>query len=130
MIHRNSRQYPNRFFTIGAEDRQRSRRCGEETPLSDEYDVSKMSDRRVRLRRNSNLRVWADPGGVLPVIDCRILNMTEDGAQVIGPHGAPLPDHFLLQMDSCRLVGEAEVVWRRDDVVGVRFVKAEALEQA
>ena len=98
--------------------------------MSDEYDGSKASDRRVRLRRNANLRVWADPGGVLPVIDCRIINMTEDGAQVIGPPGAPLPEKFLLQMDSCRVVGEAEVVWRRDDIVGVRFVKAEALEGA
>ena len=98
--------------------------------MSDEYDGSKATDRRNRLRRHANLRVWADPGGVLPVIDCRIINMTEDGAQVIGPSGAPLPERFMLQMDSCRVVGEAEVVWRRDDIVGVRFVKAEALERA
>lgn len=97
--------------------------------MSEEYDGSKDSNRRTRLRRPANLRVWADPGGVLPVIDCRIVNMNEDGAQVIGPRDAPLPERFMLQMDSCRVVGEAHVVWRRDDIVGVRFAKAVAFER-
>jgi hypothetical protein len=84
------------------------------------------SERRVKARRNVNLRVWADPGGVLPVVDCRIIDISDEGAQVVSVKGIALPDVFTMQVDSSRLLGEAHVVWRKRDSVGVRFAKQKA----
>jgi invasion protein IalB len=68
-----------------------------------------------------NSPAWADPGGVLPVIDCKILDLSETGARVALPAGVELPDLFQLQIDSSRILGPAEVVWRDQHQVGVRF---------
>lgn len=66
--------------------------------------------------------VWADPGGILPVIDCKVLDISEGGARVAAIRGQQLPDAFALQVDSSRIVGEAHVVWRTETAVGVKFV--------
>jgi hypothetical protein len=79
------------------------------------------SERRVKGRRHVNSPAWADPGGVLPVIDCKILDLSETGARVAMPSGVELPDVFQLQIDSSRILGAAEVVWRESHQVGVRF---------
>ena len=88
------------------------------------HEGAKELDRRVKARKAANVRAWADPGGVLPVIDCRIVDISADGAQVVGPAGHELPEAFILAMDSSRIVGEAHVIWRRGEFVGVKFVKA------
>ena len=80
------------------------------------------SDRRSRRRKTVNSPAWADPGGILPVIDCRIVDLTEDGARVIAPAGIDMPEIFQLQIDSSRILGAAEVIWRENNHVGVRFL--------
>ena len=85
-------------------------------------DAYALKDRRNRARRPVQLAVWADPGGILPVIDCKVIDISEDGAQVVPLRGKELPDAFALQVDSSRIVGEAHVVWRGDHSVGVKFV--------
>jgi len=89
--------------------------------LNHGYDGSKPSDRRLALRRPSGASVWADPGGVLPAIDCRVINISEKGAQVVARSGQPLPDRFQLQIEHSRILGDAEVVWRNGAVAGVKF---------
>ena len=79
-------------------------------------------DRRARKRKAINSLAWADPGGILPVIDCRIVDLTEDGARVVVPPGVEMPAIFQLQIDSSRILGAAEVVWRDNNHVGVRFL--------
>ena len=79
-------------------------------------------ERRKKRRRATRLRAWADPGGVAPVVDCLIVDVSEDGASVAPLHGAELPDAFHLQVDRANPVGEAEVVWRKGRAVGVRLV--------
>ena len=81
------------------------------------------AERRIKPRRASTLRAWADPGGVLPVIDCRVLDISETGARVTPMVGVELPDHFTLQVNSSTIVGEARVVRRTETFVGVEFVK-------
>ena len=80
-------------------------------------------DRRVGKRRATNLSAWADPGGAWPVIDCRILDLTPEGARVASATGHELPDVFQLRADSTRVIGAVEVVWRHANQVGVRFVE-------
>jgi hypothetical protein len=80
------------------------------------------SDRRTQRRRAINSPAWADPGGILPVIDCRLVDFTDDGARVVAPPGVDMPAIFQLQIDSSRILGAAEVIWREHNHVGVRFL--------
>ena len=84
--------------------------------------MEELGDRRRAKRKAYRSSAWADPGGILPVIDCRIVNLTEDGARVIAPPGVEMPQVFQLQIDSSRILGAAEVMWREDNHVGVRFL--------
>jgi hypothetical protein len=82
---------------------------------------SRGAERRVNARVRSNTRVWADSGGVVPVVDCKILDLSETGAQLLVLQEVELPQHFQLQHDSSRILGTVEVVWRKENRVGVRF---------
>ena len=79
--------------------------------------------RRKGGRRATRVRAWADPGGIAPVIDCVIVDVSEEGAAVAALDGAALPDTFCLQVDRTHPVGEAKVVWRKGNAVGVRLAK-------
>ena len=79
-------------------------------------------ERRRAKRKTFHSPAWADPGGILPVIDCKIVNLTEDGARLIAPTGVEMPQIFQLQIDSSRILGAAEVMWRNENQIGVRFL--------
>jgi hypothetical protein len=89
--------------------------------LDNAYDGTKYTDRRGQPRRHSGASVWADPGGVLPVIDCKIVDISADGAMVRSMRGGPLPDRFILQHEAGNVLGEAEVMWREGSVAGVKL---------
>ncbi len=90
---------------------------------TDMVDKPKEEERRQKDRRRINTAAWADPGGILPVIDCKIIDFTEDGAKVTAPAGTVLPDVFALQIDNSRILGDAQVIWRAEGAVGVRFLR-------
>jgi hypothetical protein len=79
-------------------------------------------ERRRRERRPTHSPAWADPGGILPVIDCKILDLSDGGARVSSALGVEIPDLFQLQIDSQRILGSVEVVWRGYRQVGVKFL--------
>lgn len=81
----------------------------------------KQQERRAKTRHPVNLRVWADPGGVKTVVDCRVTNISDDGAMVASVKGEELPDIFTIQVEPTKGFGEARVVWRARQSVGVRF---------
>jgi hypothetical protein len=76
-------------------------------------------DRRRERRRATRLRAWADPGGVAPVVDCVIHDLSEGGANVAAANGRALPDAFRLELDATMPLGEARVVWRNGAAAGV-----------
>lgn len=80
------------------------------------------AERRRRIRRPMQSQAWADPGGILPVVDCRIVDVSDGGARVSAAAGVDVPDVFLLQIDSQRILGAVEVVWRGHRQVGVKFL--------
>ena len=87
-------------------------------------DFSGDNDRRGKDRKIQNIRAWADPGGVLPVVDCQILDISDGGAQVRPVKiDVEMPDAFTLQIDASRNFGEVKVVWRGERSVGVKFAK-------
>ncbi|WBJ98906.1 PilZ domain-containing protein [Methylocystis parvus] len=77
-------------------------------------------DRRAAPRLKSFSDVWADPGGMEPAIPCRVIDISTTGAKIDSPHGT-LPDQFVLTVGHARHV--AQVVWRRQTMVGVEFQK-------
>jgi hypothetical protein len=77
--------------------------------LDEIEDFSGDKNRRDKNRRIENVRAWADPGGVLPVVDCQ--------------KNVEMPDAFILQIDNTRNLGEVNVVWRDERSVGVKFAK-------
>jgi hypothetical protein len=81
-------------------------------------------NRRRQPRRRARMRAWADPGGVAPVVDCMVLDVSEGGASVIAVNGADLPDVFELQLDGRRSMGKAQVAWRSGVAVGVKLEKS------
>jgi hypothetical protein len=81
-------------------------------------------NRRRHPRRRARMRAWADPGGVAPVVDCVVLDVSEGGASVIAVNGADLPDAFELQLDARKTMGQAQVAWRDGAAVGVKLDKA------
>lgn len=91
--------------------------------MDNTFDGTKDSDRRRAYRRPCEVSVWADPGGVLPVIDCKILDISDQGAKVRSMRGGALPDRFLLQHETTSILGKAQVVWRSGNTVGVKIEK-------
>jgi len=97
-----------------------------EASLDEIDDFSGDSERRQKNRTIENVRAWADPGGILPVVDCQILDISEGGARVTPVKNIEMPDAFILQIDSSRNLGEVNVVWRDERSVGVKFAKPRA----
>ena len=89
--------------------------------MDNAFNGTKETDRRKKTRRHSGASIWADPGGVLPVIDCKILDISDEGAMVRAMRGGALPDRFILQHETFNILGEAEVIWRNGNVVGVKI---------
>lgn len=79
-------------------------------------------DKRKKPRRQSKDPAWADPGGILPVIDCQIVDISDSGAKLKVEDAEAMPSVFQLQVDSTRVFGNVEVVWRRGSEVGVVFL--------
>lgn len=88
---------------------------------SDEDSVR--GDRRNTDRKQTRIRGWADPGGVAAPADCLILDLSPTGARVASVGNKPLPDTFTLLSDARSPLGEARVVWRGENMVGVNFEK-------
>ena len=78
-------------------------------------------ERRRRIRRAVKARVVASANGGQPG-PCELVDMTADGARVATAPGSATPANFDLRIDDLRRLGEAEVVWRKGDEVGVRFL--------
>jgi hypothetical protein len=105
--------------------RRRRANAAEAVSLIDSYDNPFLKDRNRRnhSRRRTRLRAWADPGGVAPVYDCVVLDVSEGGASLMSVTGAELPDRFELQLDTHSKIGQAEVAWRKGAAVGVKLDK-------
>ena len=80
-------------------------------------------NRRRHPRRRTRIRAWADPGGVAPVFDCVVLDVSAGGASVMSVTGVDLPDKFELQLDNRSKMGQAKVAWRKGAAVGVKLDK-------
>jgi hypothetical protein len=96
-----------------------------ETSVADFYEVTGRDDKRGQTRKPTRISAWGDPDGAAPAIDCLIIDLSDDGAQLVSVTGAPLPDKFTLQVARCE-IAKASIVWRTDRSVGVKFLRVKA----
>ena len=54
------------------------------------YPLLEDRNRRTYRRRATRVRAWADPGGVAPVVDCLVTDVSEGGASVVAIVGGEL----------------------------------------
>jgi len=92
----------------------------------DDHDRSAREERRNATRRPTRIRAWADPGGTSAPADCVIVDLSEEGAMVSSADDRPLPENFALLNDANSKLGDATVMWRDGESVGVRFKKRNA----
>lgn len=60
-------------------------------------------------------------GSLSRTYDCTLRNTSADGALLLVPDSVGVPETFLLYVESDGTRRPAEVVWRLDDRIGVRF---------
>jgi hypothetical protein len=77
-------------------------------------------ERRIATRLKSFTEAWADPGGFETAVPCRVMDISMMGAK-IECQGAVLPENFVLHIGAAKHL--AQVVWRRQTLVGVAFQK-------
>jgi PilZ domain len=81
-----------------------------------------MVDQRTGIRKDTSLngRILLDGGTAMP---CVLANVSATGAKISLPRPAELPDTFHLQADDLDLDVQAEIVWHREEQLGVRFLR-------
>ena len=92
--------------------------------MADDEHSDAKADRRGKERKATRIRAWADPGGVAAAADCLIVDMSLEGARVESVGDAPLPESFTLLNDAKSEFGAAKVMWRTQNMVGVKFESA------
>jgi hypothetical protein len=91
--------------------------------MVDHFEMSGRDNRRSEPRKRTRIRAWADPGGIAPVVDCLVVDVSKEGARIASVSGVPLPDSFTLSDDSKSEMGAATVKWRTGNEVGVKLDK-------
>jgi PilZ domain len=92
-----------------------------ERHVADHFEMTARDNRRNEPRKRARIRAWADPGGVAPVVDCVIVDVSKDGARIASVSGTPLPSSFTLADGAKSEIGAATVMWREGNEVGVKF---------
>jgi hypothetical protein len=60
---------------------------------------------------------------------CRVVNISADGAAIDVPNAAFVPDRFELMTEADRVVRKCQVVWIRQNRIGVAFEKESDLRE-
>lgn len=80
---------------------------------------SKLERRALDRRKMLGSGVVSFAGGSC-AMDCVVLDLSEDGARIRPADALTCPDEFLLATKGGGRVA-CEVIWRRNDLIGVRF---------
>lgn len=84
-------------------------------------DLAMQTERRESARKRSLKSGRIVFGGLSQVFNCTIRNMNETGALLVLPSTLGVPSSFLLYSDNESTRRPVEVIWRRDDRIGVRY---------
>ena len=93
----------------------------------DRVSVAPMNNHVVRKHRRVELDYMARVLTVTaePVCDCALIDVSQGGARIAVLAADMIPDEFLLRFSATSDVSRrCKVAWRKDDEIGVVFVKA------
>ncbi len=106
-------------------DRQFVGYCGVAFEVTAEVE-GRQGNRRMELRRRvARTATIADQAALTPV-PCVILDVSNSGARLDVPATATVPQRFKLMIDSDGSERICDVVWRRENAIGIRFVDLES----
>ena len=80
-------------------------------------DLGNRTTRRQRVLKQGKILLPND----MSVLDCGIRDISETGAKLMCADQGAIPNVFRLVITADRSMRDAEVVWRRPDMIGVRF---------
>ncbi len=86
------------------------------------------SERRKPVRQKAQLR------GLIVLIDgssttdCRIEDVSQEGARIVVNKGRLVPDHFYLLVTGKEFAYESKLAWGRSDEYGLKIIAALAME--
>lgn len=87
-----------------------------------------MTEHRRAARRPVKQGAWIFLGAGSAPIPCLMLDLSSAGARLRFEENIATPDEFILVMSRDRRVNRrCEVVWRKEDSVGVRFLAAKSI---
>jgi hypothetical protein len=52
---------------------------------------------------------------------CAVRNLSEIGAALTVPYEKPIPEEFMLIMETGQIVRRCRVIWRKENQIGVAF---------
>jgi hypothetical protein len=81
-----------------------------------------MNERREKQRLRTFKGAKAAFGDFRFTYDCVVRNLSPTGASVQCEHAGEFPDAFYLFDPNTRALHPAEVIWRKEQKLGVRFV--------
>jgi hypothetical protein len=64
------------------------------------------------------ISVFTGPDSPIP---CVVLDLSDTGARINLPGGEPLPEEFLLAIESKQIERRCRIAWRSGDEIGVEF---------
>jgi PilZ domain len=78
---------------------------------------------RAAERRTVTLRTWITARDLPEAVACSLSDVSETGARIVVADGSRIPEVFELRMTrDGRVMRRCRIIWRRERVVGVRFV--------
>jgi hypothetical protein len=66
--------------------------------------------------------IWL--AGRMTAMSCVVRELTETGCRLHADEASRAPDRFELSLGQSTIIEQCEVVWRRADELGVRFLRA------
>ncbi len=94
--------------------------CGVAFEVTAEIEIRQGNRRTEPRRRVARTATIADQAALTPV-PCVILDVSNSGARLDVPATARIPQRFKLMIDSDGSERICDVVWRRDNSIGVKF---------
>ncbi len=88
-----------------------------------------MQDRRQHVRYPSLLGGQISLHRLSSAHECVIRNITPAGARIVFDHPVPMPREFALNIPHRRENYRTRVIWQRDHMMGVEFLKQERTDQ-
>ena len=79
-------------------------------------------ERRSETRRPVELAGICEFGTERQRLDCKVVDISNSGAQLTSDHVEEAPEHFRLYILPLNMVMDCRVMWRKDNRMGVYFL--------